>query len=248
MVTWTEGIVLENKSWTTKLHSLRVKATIQPFSAGQFTQLALKIDGELVSRPFSLVNAPDDPVLDFYFIHVPDGVLSPRLASLKAGDTVQVAEKATGLLTLEQLPPANKLFLLATGTGVGPFLSILKTETVWQQFDQVCLLHAVRFAEELSYSDTIKQLQHDHADQFRYVTVVSRESHHTSLGGRIPDLIEDDTLSATTGMTFDDNSQVLICGNPGMIQETMDVLTKHGLKRHTRREPGQISIEKYWSN
>ncbi|MDT8310343.1 MAG: ferredoxin--NADP(+) reductase, partial [Methylophaga sp.] len=124
MAKWLTGQVVENKRWTTSLHSLRIKADIAPFEAGQFTRLALDVNGEEISRPFSLVNAPDEPILDFYFIEVPGGLLSTRLAAIQPGENILVAPKAAGLLTLKQLAPASKLFLIATGTGIGPFLSI----------------------------------------------------------------------------------------------------------------------------
>ncbi len=246
MAKWLNGQVVENKRWTDNLYSLRVKADMAPFEAGQFTRLALEIDGEEISRPFSLVNAPDEPVLDFYFIEVPGGVLSTQLAALQAGDDIWVAPKAAGLLTLKQLAPASKLFLIATGTGLGPFLSIIKTQEVWQQFQQVCLVHAVRFAKELSYQDTITDVQASHAEQFHYQPIVSRENSPSALKGRIPQLIDNQQLEQALGVKIDKDSQVLLCGNPAMVQETTDVLLARGLTRHSRREAGNISIEKYW--
>lgn len=246
MAKWLTGQVVENKRWTDSLHSLRIKADVAPFEAGQFTRLALDVDGEEISRPFSLVNAPDEPILDFYFIEVPGGLLSTRLAALQPGDAIKVAPKAAGLLTLKQLAPASKLFLFATGTGIGPFLSIIKTSQVWQQFKQVCLVHAVRFAEELSYQDTIADVEAAHAGQFRYQPIVSRETAPNTLKGRIPQLIENQQLEQALGVAIDNDSQVLLCGNPDMVQETTTVLLARGLTRHSRREPGNISIEKYW--
>lgn len=246
MAKWLDGQVIENKRWTDTLHSLRVKADIAPFEAGQFTRLALDVDGEEISRPFSLVNAPDDPILDFYFIKVPGGVLSTRLAGLEPGDPIRVAAKAAGLLTLKQLAPASKLFLIATGTGIGPFLSIIKTAAVWQQFEQVSMVHAVRFAAELSYQETIAAVGKAQPDRFHYQPIVSREASPQALRGRIPQLIEDQQLENALGVTIDKDCQVLLCGNPAMVQDTTDVLLARGLTRHSRREAGHISIEKYW--
>ncbi len=246
MAKWLNGQVVENKRWTENLYSLRVKADIAPFEAGQFTRLALDIDGDEVSRPFSLVNAPDEPILDFYFIEVPGGALSTRLAALQSGDAVWVAPKAAGLMTLKQLAPASKLFLMATGTGLGPFLSIIKTAEVWQQFDQVCLVHAVRFADELSYQDAINAVKTAHAEQFHYQPIVSRQATPNTLSGRIPQLIEDQQLDQALNVEIDNDSQVLLCGNPAMVQDTTEVLLARGLTRHSRREAGNISIEKYW--
>jgi len=245
MAKWVDGTVIENKQWTDNLHSLRVAADIAPFEAGQFTRLALDIDGEEVSRPFSLVNSPEEAMLDFYFIEVPGGKLSPKLAALKTGDTLKVAAKAAGLMTLAQLAPAKKLFLLSTGTGVGPFISMIKTTQVWQQFEQVTLVHAVRYQKELSYPETIESVKQRYSEQFYYIPVVSREPVEGTLSGRIPQAIESQAIEQLSAV-IDTDSQVLLCGNPDMVMDTMDVLLKRGLTRHTRREPGHISIEKYW--
>jgi len=246
MTQWIKGRVVENKQWTATLHSLRIEADIAPFEAGQFTRLALDIAGEEVSRPFSLVNAPDERPLDFYFIEVPGGVLSTELVKLQAGDSINVAPKASGLLTLKQIPAAKKLFLLSTGTGIGPFLSIIKTPEVWQQFERVTLVHAVRYMEELTYQQTILAAADNHAQQFSYIPIVSRELCDFAIPGRIPAAIMNNKLELRAGGRIDDQSHVMLCGNPDMVQDTMNVLNKRGLKKHSRREPGHISIEKYW--
>jgi len=248
MAEWLDAEVVENKQWNERLHSLRLAVDFPPFKAGQFTRLALEIDGELVSRPFSLVNAPDDNILDFYFIEVIDGVLSTRLANMKAGDQIKVAPKAAGLLTIDQLPAAKHLYLLATGTGIGPFLSIAKTAQVWDLFEKVVLVHAVRFQDELTYQETIAEVQAKHPEDFIYIPFVSREECDYALTGRIPQAVADGRLEQRAGLTISaEDSQVMLCGNPEMVQETMQTLIEgKGLKKHSRREPGQISIEKYW--
>lgn len=248
MTDWLNAKVVENKQWNDRLHSLRLEADFPKFKAGQFTRLALQIDDELVNRPFSLVNAPDERPLDFYFIEVPNGALSTQLAALQAGDEIMVAPKAAGLLTLDQLPEARHLYLLATGTGIGPFLSIIKTSEVWQQFETVVMVHAVRFQNELTYQETIAEVQAEHPERFIYIPMVSREDCDFALTGRIPQAIEDGRLERWTGLDITpEDSQIMLCGNPAMIQDTMALLIdKRGMKKHSRREPGQISIEKYW--
>lgn len=246
MTKWIEGTVLENKQWTDTLHSLRVDVALESFEAGQFTRLALDVDGEEVSRPFSLVNAPTERPLDFYFIEVPGGVLSPRLSQLKAGDRIKVAPKATGLLTLTQIPPARKLFLLSTGTGIGPFLSLIKTTEVWQRFEHVTLVHAVRYQNELTYQKDIQGVAEKQPNQFHYIPMVSREVSDNTLSGRIPAALLNGSIEKWAGTSIDTDSHVMLCGNPQMIQDTMEVLISRGLSKHSRRQPGHISIEKYW--
>src|SRR5262245_37040113 len=125
---WLQGKVLENRHWTETLFSLRVEAPKLEFEAGQFVRIALDVGGERVARPFSFVNPPHVPVLEFYGVIVPEGPLSPRLARLKPGDALHVASNPAGFLVLSELPEAENLWLLATGAGIAPFLSILQTE------------------------------------------------------------------------------------------------------------------------
>ena len=155
-MSWLEGKVIENRHWTGSLFSLRVEGVRLAFEAGQFVRLALDAGGESVARPFSFVNPPADPVLEFYGVVVPEGPLSPGLARLRAGDRLQIASNPAGFLVLSELPDAETLWLLSTGTGIAPFLSILRTEAPWQRFRNVVLVHAVRYARELVYQDLIK--------------------------------------------------------------------------------------------
>lgn len=247
MTQWIDGRVVANQQWTKQLHSLRVTAEISPFEAGQFTRLGLLMDGEIVSRPYSLVNAPDERPLDFYFSMVPGGKLSPRLAQLRPDDEVLVAPQATGLLTLPQLPPARHLHLISSGTGIGPFLSLIRTGETWQRFERVVLVHAVRLAAELNYQETIQQVAAEHPQQFAYIPFVSREPCDFALPGRVPQAIVDGRLEARMGIALSAaDSQVMLCGNPEMVNDVMAVLLTRGLTRHRRREPGQISVENYW--
>jgi ferredoxin--NADP+ reductase len=130
---WLDGRVIENRPWTDSLFSLRVEAPRLPFEAGQFVRIALDIEGERVARPFSFVNPPADAVLEFYGVLVPEGPLSPRLARLAAGETLYIAPNPSGFLVLSEVPDAQTLWLMSTGTGIAPFLSILASDTVWQR-------------------------------------------------------------------------------------------------------------------
>ena len=245
MSSWLAGEVLENRAWTETLFSLKVKAQKLPFEAGQFVRIALDIGGERIARPFSFINPPNDPVLEFYGVIVPEGPLSPHLARLKKGDALFVADNPSGFLVLSEVPPAEDLWLLATGTGIAPFLSILATDTPWQRYRQVTLVHAVRRASELVYRDMIAGLQ-SRRKQLKYVSFVSRESHPESLAGRIPDAIRDGRLEAVSQPISPERSQFMLCGNPQMLRDAAAVLIERGLKKHRRRSPGQISVESFW--
>ena len=247
MSKWVEGTVVGQKHWAGLLYSLQVEAKLAPFKAGQFTKLALAVDGEMVGRPYSFVNAPAARPHEFYYVVLPEHPLTPRLCKLEAGDAVYLAPQPAGFLTLDEVPPGEHLWLLATGTALGPFLSILGSEAPWRRFRRVVLVHAVRRAEELSYQDRIQSLLACHPGQFAFVPVVSREHSDFALGGRIPQAIEDGRLEAMTGIRLEaQSSRVMVCGNPAMVADTVHALERRGLKKHRRRDPGQISVENYW--
>ena len=244
---WIEGKVIENRHWTEALFSLRVEGAPLSYEAGQFVRIALDIQGERVARPFSMVNAPDDPKLEFYGIVVPEGPLSPRLAALRPGDALYVASNPAGFLVLSELPDAETLWLLSTGTGIAPFVSILRTETPWRRFRNVVLVHAARHARELVYRDDVERHMAAHASRFRYVSVVSREAAPGSLRGRIPALVRDGQLEAAAGLKLaPETSQVMLCGNPDMLKDTTAALIERGMRKHRRRAPGHISVESFW--
>jgi len=203
--------------------------------------------GQRVARAFSLVNPPADPVLEFYGVIVPEGPLSPRLAKLRAGDTLYVASNPAGFLVLREVPDARTLWLLSTGTGIAPFLSILRTDAPWQRFREVVLVHAVRHAGELAYRDALAKLREERGGQLKTVTFVSRETAPGSLAGRIPAAIADGRLEAAAGAALSAaDSQVLLCGNPDMLKDAAAALAARGLRKHRRRLPGHITVESFW--
>ncbi|SUH90440.1 ferredoxin--NADP reductase [Salmonella enterica subsp. enterica serovar Typhimurium] len=194
MADWVTGKVTKVQNWTDALFSLTVHAPINPFTAGQFTKLGLEIDGERVQRAYSYVNAPDNPNLEFYLVTVPQGKLSPRLAALKPGDEVQVVSDASGFFVLDEVPDCETLWMLATGTAIGPYLSILQYGQDVARFKNLVLVHAARFAADLSYLPLMLELQQRYEGKLRIQTVVSRENVPGSLTGRVPALIENGEL------------------------------------------------------
>ncbi|MBI2312626.1 MAG: ferredoxin--NADP reductase [Betaproteobacteria bacterium] len=244
---WVEGKVVGKRVWTDVLFSLQIEAPVEPFRAGQFGKLALAINDEIVSRPYSYVNAPDERPLEFYFIVINQGPLSPRLAALEPGDAAFLAPRPSGLMTLADVRDAETLWLLSTGTAVGPFLSILKTAEPWQRFRHAVLVHAVRHANELAYREQIDAIAAAHAGRFSYLPFVSREDTGYAIRGRVPEAIRDGRLEARTGRALTaEASHVMICGNPDMVRDTTAALEARGMRKHKRKEPGHITIEAYW--
>lgn len=251
MSSWLEGRVVARRAWTDKLFSIEVEAPALTFVAGQFARLALPAPpgskDPMVGRPYSFVNPPQAPRHEFYFAVVPQGPLSPRLAALEPGDPIWLGPNANGFFCVPELPRADALWCLSTGTGLGPFLSILRTPDPWEKFGRVVLVHAVRQAAELSYRDAIAGIAREHARAFVYVPVVSREPHAEALPGRIPALIADGRLEARAGVPLTaDNAHAMLCGNPAMVDDVQAALASRGMRRHRRREPGHVTVETYW--
>lgn len=247
MSNWIEGKVIENKHWTDLLYSLRIEAEIDPFIAGQYGRLGLEIDGQIVGRPYSFVNAPHERLLEFYSIKVSEGPLSPKLADLETGDSIYIDKRVNGFFTLNEVPDGRDMWMLATGTALGPFISILNSKEVWDRFENIVLVHAVRFENELTYQDTVTNLKEAFQDRFQMIPFVSREESEFALSGRIPAAITNGMLEDKANLLFTaENSQVMMCGNPDMLVDTREALKKKGLKKNLRRSPGQITTESYW--
>ena len=245
---WIKGEVEAIKPWTESLFSLTVRADYPPFEAGQFARVGLPDSaGAMVERPYSLVNPPGSGPLEFYFITVPEGALSPRLAALHAGEALYLTRKPSGLFTLSALPPGETLWCLATGTGIGPFLAMLATEQIWRRFAKIILLHGVREARELGYRERITALAAERGGALVYLPMVSREAHPGALSGRIPQAIADGRLERAAGAELvAASAQVMLCGNPEMLRDTTAVLEARGMKRNKKKQPGQITVESYW--
>ena len=147
---------------------------------------------------------------------------------------------------LSEVPPAEDLWLVATGTGIAPFLSILRTEAPWQRYRRVILVHGARHAIELVYREMIGEVARNFPGRFSYVQLVSRENSPTALQGRIPAAIRDGRLEAAGTPIAPNRSQFMLCGNPAMLKDVAAALAERGLRKHRRRAPGQITVESFW--
>lgn len=248
MAQWLDAKVVNRTDWNDHLFSLRFSCDDFPqFKAGQFTKLGVERDEKIVSRPYSLVSGPDDNELEIIAVPVEDGLLSPQLHKLQIGDSLKIMSPATGFLVLDEVPKSRDLWLIATGTGVGPFLSILATEQVWQDYENIILVYGARYQHDLAYTSLITVWSEQYPDKFHFVPVVSRENTRDSLQGRIPTLLKTLSIQQQVGLNIHAKySQVMLCGNPDMIEDATQTLIELGLAKHLRRSPGQISMERYW--
>ena len=246
MANWLTGKVVENRRLNDYLTALIIDAPFKPFEAGQFVRVGLADGEDILARPYSLVNTPQESYLEVYLNIVEEGPLSPRLFALETGDEVFVSDNPSGFLTVSELPECRHLWMIATGTGIGPFLSILKSEPVWERFEKVILCYSVSLAVELAYQDLIQQVLAARADQFVYVPIVTREPHPGALGSRITTLMDDGTLEKHTGLAINaENSHVMMCGSSEMISDVSEELLSRGMQKHRRRTPGHFTTEKY---
>jgi ferredoxin--NADP+ reductase len=223
------------------------------FAPGQFARIGLPgADGKLLWRAYSIVSAPYDEHLEFYSILVPEGEFTPRLATLGEGDEVLVDKTNYGFLTTDRFEAGRDLWMLASGTGLAPFLSILGDPAVWQAYQHIILVHSVRYGHELAYQDTISRfaehpLVAPFARRLRYLPVVTREQVEGALPSRITTLIEDGRLQARAGIDLDpEHSRVMVCGNPQMVEDLRALLSDRGLRTSRRGNPGQMAFENYW--
>lgn len=246
-MTWIETRIVSRRDWAPGLMSLELEASAAPFIPGQFVNLGLDLDGDRVKRSYSLASPPGAPS-EVYVSLVPGGGLTPALFERGPGDAVWLDDRALGFFTLDHVPAAERAWLVATGTGLGPFLSMLRSPTLWQRFERIVVVHGVRYVSHLAYADELVRLAREHAGQLDYVPAVTREAPPPgALRGRLPALFATGDLEARLELALDPaKDHVLLCGNPAMITEVQAVLGARGLAKHRPRKPGHITIESYW--
>lgn len=248
--------ILAIRPWCDKLMSFQTsRSQAFRFQPGQFVRLGLPGEsgaGGIIWRPYSMVSAHYDEYLEFFSILVPDGAFSMRLEKAAVGDTIHVEKAPYGFLTTGRFVGGSDLWLLASGTGVAPFLSILRDPSVWAQYDNIVLAYSVREARELAYQDEIASLATDElfADEkarLVFVPIVTRERVPGLLGRRLTELIQDGSLERHVGLPLDrERARILICGNPQMLEDLREILQARGLRPDRSREPGNFASENYW--
>lgn len=240
--------------WTTKLFSFRTtRCKSFRFIPGQFARLGVtKADGSVAWRAYSMVSADYDDYLEFYSIVVPDGEFTTTLAELGVGDTLFVDKTNYGFLTTARFQGGQDLWMLSTGTGLAPFLSILRDPQTWENYQHLILVHGVREAIELAYREEIEAFHRNEVfaefgPKLRYVPTVTREKIPGILDARITHLIEDGRLEQAASLKFDlERSRIMLCGNPDMVSDTRTVLKQRGFTTSRSTKPGQIAVENYW--
>ena len=247
MSPWVRASVRERQEWAPGLITLRFDAEIEPFEPGQWLNLALEIEGERVRRAYSLASAPGEAP-ELYVNLVPGGGFTPRLFALHPGDLLEIERKPQGFFTLRWLPQAEELWMVATGTGLGPFISMLRSEETWQRFRRIVLVHGVREVAHLSYADEAAARSKTHGGRLVRVPVVSRDPTAADvIHGRVTSALASRELERAAGLELSsERSHVMLCGNPEMIAEMSALLEQRGLAKHRQKKPGHVSAESYW--
>ncbi|MBV8680986.1 MAG: ferredoxin--NADP reductase [Aquitalea sp.] len=251
---FTRQTILSLLRWSDKLLSFRLsRPESWRFVPGQFARLGLPLEnGGMVWRAYSMTSASWDEHLEFFSIVVPDGLFTSRLARLQVGDEVLLDNKANGFFTVDRLPDGDDLWLLATGTGLAPYLSILQQPEVWQRFARIVLVHCVRDVSELAYRAEIAALrQHplwqEWGERLQYVPVVTRHAEAGMLQQRIPALLASGELAEAAGLPLTvEHSRFMICGNPAMVEDTHRQLMKMGFRLSRLSAPGHLVLENGW--
>lgn len=269
--------VIEVTRWAPTLLSFKVtRPDGFKFTAGQFVRLGIHgkdlqyfaqnhetklitsetqdkpidLDG-YVFRAYSVASSPYDEFIEFFSVVIPHGEFTSKVNHIQVGDSLLLNTTPFGYLTLAryQLPLPNDLWLLATGTGLAPFLSILKTIDVWQQYQRIILVYSARTSQELAYQEeigSIKSIYGDNGAAFVFLPIVTREADYTGEKARVPNLILSGKLTQLVGQKLDkERSHVMLCGNPQMVEDTKEALKSIGLTMNRRGE-GNIAVENYW--
>ncbi len=216
------------------------------FRPGQFMNFGLSLPSGFVSRSYSLASAPGEP-LEILLARVGEGALTPALFELQVGSRVTVDPKPQGFFSFDYVPPHRELWLVATGTGLGPFLSMLRSRAAFERAERVLLVHGARGAPDLAHREELEALEQQRGAGFRYLPVLSRQPEPGLLAGRLTGALRSGELEARANATISgESSHVMLCGNPAMIDEVIALLAERGLRRHRQRTPGHITTEKYW--
>ncbi|MDP1681431.1 MAG: ferredoxin--NADP reductase [Burkholderiales bacterium] len=239
---FTEQRVISIRKWSDKTFSF---TTTRPdgfqFENGQFVTVGLRHEGKLIARAYSIVSTNDVDYLEFLSIHVPGGPFTSLLVNVREGEGVLINSKPTGSLTLKYIQPGRNLYLLSTGTGLAPFVCLIRDPEVYQHYEKIILVHTVRTQDELAYRDEINALSND---RLLYVPTVTREPFETT--ARVTDLFRTGALFSKLALPAADpaHDRVMLCGNPHMLLEMRAYLEANGWTMTSYKGVGNFTVEK----
>jgi ferredoxin/flavodoxin---NADP+ reductase len=252
MATLMRETVTSVVHWTERLFSFRTtRASGFRFKNGYFTMIGIENEGKPLLRAYSMVSANHEEELEFFSIKVPEGPLTSRLQHIRPGDELLINSKATGTLVLDNLLPGRHLYLLGTGTGLAPFLSIIKDPEIYENFDRVILVHGCRLVQDLAYREYLTETLPGHEylgelvqDKLRYYPTVTREAFVNT--GRITTLLESGKLANDLALPEinPDRDRFMLCGSPSMLKDIGRLLEARGFDEARHGNPGHFVVER----
>ncbi len=242
---WVPLKLRDRRRWNDLLETFTFEGWSSPFDSGQFVTLAAELGQDWVKRHYSIASRSGQP-LELFLTLVPEGRLTPHLYAMAPGDRIWCWPKPRGHFRLEKVPDGTDLWLVGTGTGLSPFLSMIRDGACFDRFNRVVLIHSVRHSEDLSYRAEIEALVAQWP-ALSYVAATSREQSESTLYGRVTTALSSGELEARVGLTMDaERSQVMLCGNPAMVNEMKGLLEARSMPVHKRSAPGNVHMEQYW--
>ena len=242
--------------WNDGLMSFRIQRDpAYAFTPGQFARIGIrKESGEIIWRAYSIVSAPHEKFLEFFMVVLPTGEFSSRVGKFQIGDKVLLEPVPQGFLTVDRFKQPGReqdLWLVSTGTGLAPYISMLRDATVCWRYENIVLVLSVRHGNDLGYIEELNRLAEtytaEHLARFHFVITVTREHVPDTLHGRITTLLESGELERAAGVKLDlDRSRFMLCGNPEMVEGMRTLLKARGYRMNRRLEPGHIIVENYW--
>ena len=252
---FTIETITDVRPWTGSLFSFRTtRDRGYRFVPGQFARIGIvdEASGEKIWRAYSIASASYDEHLEFFSVVVPNGAFTSRLSRVKPGDPILVERRSYGYLTTDRFERGRDLWMLATGTGLAPFLSILHEFQTWEHYDNLVLVQSVRTQAELAYEELIRGFDRseyyaEFAHKLRYARIVTREEVPGAYRDRVTRLLASGVLEKNLGIELDhDRSRIMLCGNPEMVEDSRQLLVGRGFRLSRRGEPGQLAVENYW--
>ena len=258
---YTVETITDVRPWTDSLFSFRTtRDRGYRFTPGQFARIGVRANYDeskdplksIVWRAYSIASATHDEHLEFFSVVVPGGQFTSRLSKLKEGDEIFVERKSYGFLTTDRFEAGKDLWMIATGTGLAPFLSILQDFQTWESYDNLILVQSVRTQPELAYEDLIRGFESseyygEFAHKLRYARIVTREPVPGTMRDRVTKLLANGVLEENVGIKLDhDRSRIMLCGNPEMVEDSRKILVERGYRVSRRGDPGHLAVENYW--
>ncbi|AEH39946.1 ferredoxin--NADP reductase [Buchnera aphidicola (Cinara tujafilina)] len=244
---WLKANIIDLKKWNDRLFTLKITAPINPFIAGQFTKLSCIHKNKRIQRAYSFVNAPTNKILEFYILLIPNGKLTSKLYNINQNE-IFITKNSCGFFILSELPRRKNIWMIATGTAIGPYCSILQDKKYSKNIKKIVLIYAVKNLNDLVYLNLLKKNSKKNKNQMIIRIILSQEKNLKYLYGRIPQLLLSGELEKSIQEPLNNKeSHVMLCGNPNMVKEMQLILYNlKNMKKHFRRKEGHITSENYW--